>query len=234
MLRSSMFQVAQKSEGRKPSKSYSTAFFGTWNWAFSPIFICITAADQTGEVLGSPTAKDIAPSSWSGYTFFSSTASNRTKAMCLFSHLPSIHSGFQAFLPSESTFFFTTSPSARVGRTTSFLTFFGFGGSSFLIIVGSAGRFASLFVSGSSGTPSLASASTMEPSTKLFGSAHSGLISSSSRPSHVSLMSFGGTLMLYFKFSLRWPGVEFGSTGTFTSPLGSTTFSCMVDELQYV
>mmetsp|Transcript_48092 Transcript_48092/g.140152 ORF Transcript_48092/g.140152 Transcript_48092/m.140152 type:complete len:311 (-) Transcript_48092:11-943(-) len=224
----SMIQVDEPSVGFRPSGSKSTAFFDMLNNAFSPTFICETAAVQTGEVCGSPRART-SSSPCSGYDFLSSTARIFMKAMWRFRWRPSKNRGSQAALPSTMTFFFTTSPSPTVGRTTSRFSFLGFGGSSFLIIVGWAmALFSAACVGdGSSGTPSRASARTTEPSLRLFGSPARGLISSSSRPSQVSLISFGGTRMLYFKFSFRWPGVEFGSTGTLTSPDGKITFNCI-------
>mmetsp|Transcript_52368 Transcript_52368/g.147482 ORF Transcript_52368/g.147482 Transcript_52368/m.147482 type:complete len:298 (-) Transcript_52368:28-921(-) len=233
---SSTVQVADDSVGFRPSGSKSTTFLAIANVAFSPTSICITAAAQAGEVWGSPRTSAIELSSCSGYTFFSSFASSLTKTRCLFDDLPSIHSllGVHSLYPGASVSFLTTSFSPTVGLTTSFFGFFGLGGSSFLIIIGglSACRFSALADSASASSsnwaPSLGSAMITAPSFTLLGSPLIGLMSSSSRPSHVNRICFGGTLRLYFRFSFRWPGVELGSTGTFTSPDGSTTFSCIV------
>mmetsp|Transcript_40097 Transcript_40097/g.106281 ORF Transcript_40097/g.106281 Transcript_40097/m.106281 type:complete len:297 (-) Transcript_40097:32-922(-) len=152
------------------------------------------------------------------------------KARCRLELLPSRHSaeGAQACDPGVSVFTFTTSPSPSVGLTTSFFGFTFLGGSSFLIMTGGRSTGRELCVISSSGTPpSLGSATRVAPSGTLFGSEDSGLMSSSSLPSHVSLISFGGTRRLYLRFSFRCPGVELGSTGTLTSPVGRTTFSCM-------
>mmetsp|Transcript_893 Transcript_893/g.2554 ORF Transcript_893/g.2554 Transcript_893/m.2554 type:complete len:203 (+) Transcript_893:1666-2274(+) len=150
----------------------------------------------------------------------------RRKAKCRFGCAPSKYFGVQGVCPAFRVLDLTTSPSLRTGRTTSFFGFFGLGGSSFLIITGC---FPAGFVSlaTSSGTPSRASATTTAPSDKLFGSPTSCCMSSSSLPSLVSLMSFGGTFKLYLRFSFRWPGVDWESTGTVTCPLGRETFNCM-------
>mmetsp|Transcript_27387 Transcript_27387/g.78925 ORF Transcript_27387/g.78925 Transcript_27387/m.78925 type:complete len:248 (+) Transcript_27387:1682-2425(+) len=225
------------SVGLRPSGSKSIAFLDMAKTAFSPTSICFTASVQAGDVCGSPSARTSAPPSCSGYVFLSSTTSIRRKARCLLSHGPSRHCALaaQPWLPGDSTFFFSTSPSPSTGRTTSFFGFFGLGGSSFLIMVcsGTGGLVPSEAFCGacSSAVPSRGSATSTAPSGTLLGSPMSGLMSSSSRPSQVSRICLGGTRRLYFRFSLRWPGVEFGSTGTFTSPLGRTTFSCMGPEL---